>query len=193
MKEPLIEGLSSAEWSGLLAETLEWVSRRLVSTFPGSTDGEDIGGEVGQRLLRYRRSAMTRSAFRAVAWKIASNCRVDRYRAVQRAEQYAKKEVSAHVEDRSRGSAQSVEQSDHLKSVLLDILSTIPREMRLLLWMRFMDGASYEQIATTQDSSETTVRRRIKESLNRLDAALRSRQIDDRILHEALRSIGVKL
>lgn len=191
MDQTLVKNLDDAAWSRLLAETIGSVLRELNGVPAGLGDREDVAAEVAERLLRYRRAAMTADAFRRLARRIARNCVVDRYRAGHRERELTSELAKGSSARRRDHHDEDAEQHQHLKDVLIDILATIPLETRWLLWMRIMDGATFDQIAKAQSMSTTTVRRRITEAVTQLEAALQARRVDDQVLDELLTSMKI--
>ena len=191
MHNQLTEDLDDSAWEQLLADTVSEVVGRLRRRNARDADPEEIGGEVSYRLLRYRRSSIPPSELRAIAWTIARRCTVDQYRIKRCAKEHAETTLAIESAINIGPGIPTDQIQARLHDALLDVLLQLPYQHRLMVWMRFFDGATYAQIARASNMSVTTVRRRLRDCLNRLDSALRSRCADDPIVSDILDSLGI--
>ncbi len=182
-----VNRLKDNDWAKLLNSAAARAAGKEVRR--GSLRDSDLQSEVAIRLLRYRQTSLTVEEFQALAGRIARNCLTDRVRREIRAQRglgvYHRREPierdlpSEHADDAA-----------YLRERFLEVLRTIRDSSRLVLWMRFADGATLHQIAAASGLSVTTVRRRLEVARSEMRARLVRLAIADGRLHSILEVRG---
>lgn len=138
-------------------------------------DASDLAQEIFVRAFQSVKGFRRESTFRTWLYQIATNlCRDDRRRRLGRASisldeviSTEQGEVDRELEDWSR-SPETIVESRLDSEAIQQLLNELPREYRLAVILRDIEGFSYDEIAAILRCSKGTVRSRLNRGRNLL-------------------------
>ena len=129
--------------------------RIALSMLKSSEEAEDMLQEVMLKLWDKREKLTTCSSVEAFAVTITKNHCIDKLRCKKYKEQLDVEEME--LDSGSLTPYESLELSENMK-VMLNVFQTLPKQQRLLITLRDVEGYSYEEIAAQTGISGNNIR-----------------------------------
>lgn len=129
------------------------------------TDADDILQETFLRLLRSKPATTDPGQLRAILYRVASNLIVDRARRAKRERAHADREAAVEA---------SASPDAALRLDMERTFQQLRPQVRVMVWLAYVEGASHREIAEAVGVRESSVRVLLFRARKRLAALLRA-------------------
>ncbi|MBQ4499737.1 MAG: RNA polymerase sigma factor [Alistipes sp.] len=135
----------------LITEVKDTVYRLALNLLADRSEAEDVAQDVYERVWRTRDEVLSRSYPRAYICRMTRNLAIDRLR--QRRDT-----AISETRGMSSGDGNSIIEINDMAALTQQYIAELPERQRITIYMRDVEGYSFEEIAETMESDPTTVR-----------------------------------
>lgn len=164
----------------LLVRKYQYKVVKLVSRYVSPADAQDVAQEAFIKAFRALSGFKGNSAFYTWLYRIsintAKNFLVARSRRPASQDiDVADAEVFGHADRFSeQDTPDALLESEEIRSTVIEVIESLPADLRTAILLRELEGLSYEEIAQSMDCPVGTVRSRIFRARAAVDERLRS-------------------
>lgn len=135
----------------LITEVKDTVYRLALNLLAERSEAEDVAQDVYERVWRARDEILRHNYPRAYICRMTRNLAIDRLR--QRRET-----AISETKGMTGGDGNSVIEINDMAALTRQYIAELPERQRITIYMRDVEGYSFEEIAETMECDPTTVR-----------------------------------